>query len=518
MSTFTEKDLQSFTSRGVTEEAIARQIGHFRRGFPFAELVRPATPGDGIEVLDNKGANALIRYYDEHSGPVKTIKFVPASGAASRMFKALFEYLEQAKNTNQASLIEQDKGFDSPWNFIRNMDKFAFYDDLREAMKTKGLDIEQEISGSRYDAVIDALVNAPGLDYGNLPKGLLKFHSYGHQSRVAMEEHLVEAALYAASASGTANVHFTVSPEHLEKFRDKVADVKPGYEKEFGITIDVSFSVQKPSTDTIAVDMDNNPFREPDGSILFRPGGHGALIENLGDMDGDLIFIKNIDNVVPDRLKPETTRFKKAIGGLLLRLQAKAFEYLRLMEEGNPGDELLEKVARFAVDGLKIDLPADFETLPSGEKSSLLAELLNRPIRVCGMVKNEGEPGGGPFWIKNSSGRVSLQIVESSQINQKDEQQAAHLRGSTHFNPVDLVCGIRDFQGKKFDLHRFIDPETGFISVKSKGGKDLKAQELPGLWNGAMANWITVFVEVPIVTFNPVKTVNDLLRPQHQPK
>ncbi len=517
MNTFTEKDLQSFTSRGVTEEAIARQIGHFRRGFPFAELVRPATPGDGIEVLDKQAADTLIRYYDEHSGPVKTIKFVPASGAASRMFKALFEYLEQARKVTQTELIERDKGFDSPWNFIRNIEKFAFYDDLREAMKSQGLDIEEEIRGGRYNAVIDSLVNAPGLDYGNLPKGLLKFHSYGHESRVAMEEHLVEAALYAASASSTASLHFTVSPEHLEKFKTKVAEVKPGYEKEFGITIDVSFSVQKPSTDTIAVDMDNNPFREPDGTILFRPGGHGALIENLGDMDGDLIFIKNIDNVVPDRLKPETTRFKKAIGGKLLKLQAQAFEYLRMLEERNAGDDLPEKAARFAVEELKIDLPSNFGTQSYGQKSNLLSELLNRPIRVCGMVKNEGEPGGGPFWIKDSNGRVSLQIVESSQINQKEEQQAAHLRGATHFNPVDLVCGIRNFRGEKFDLHHFIDPETGFIAVKSKGGKDLKAQELPGLWNGAMANWITIFVEVPIVTFNPVKTVNDLLRPQHQP-
>lgn len=433
------------------------------------------------------------------------------------MFKALFEYLSEAVHADERSLIEKDRGFNTPHAFITNLKKFAFDRDLKETMEAHGLEPGKEIKEGRYSTVIRYLVNPEGLDYGNLPKGLLKFHSYGGASRTALEEHLAEAALYATGSDRTAHVHFTVSPEHLSRFKEKVSEVTGLYEKEYGIHYKISFSVQKPSTDTIAVDMENNPFRESDGTILFRPGGHGALIENLGDIDGDLVFVKNIDNVVPDRLKPETTRYKKAIGGLLLKLQSRAFNYLETLEKGTVDNATLEEISEFAVNDLKIILPEHFgEASPEG-KSVLLANMLNRPIRICGMVKNEGEPGGGPFWVKDTRGRTSLQIVESSQVDQKDAGQMELMSKATHFNPVDLVCGIRDYRGNKFDLHRFIDPQTGFISIKSKGGKDLKAQELPGLWNGAMADWITVFVEVPIITFNPVKTVNDLLRPQHQP-
>ncbi len=517
MHTFTEKDLRQFESKGASTQVIEDQIEHFRRGFPFAELIRPATPGDGIEVLGEAEADALVKHYDDHSGRCRIIKFVPASGAASRMFKALFEYLGEAPGHHEEELLARDKGFNSPWNLIRNIDSFAFHDDLKQAMALQGMDLDEEIGMGHFGRVIETIVGEGGLDYGNLPKGLIKFHHYPEGDRVALEEHLVEAALYATSGDGTACVHFTVSPEHLERFREKVDEVRKTYESQFRITYDISFSVQKPSTDTIAVDMDNMPFREPDGSILFRPGGHGALIENLGDMDGDLIFIKNIDNVVPDRLKGETTRYKKVIGGLLLKLQAATFDHLKALRSGNPDDSQLDSISSFAENDLKIALPEGFQRLGREERAGWLMRQLDRPIRICGMVKNEGEPGGGPFWIRNSRGQVSLQIVESSQIDQRDPGQVKHLQGATHFNPVDLVCGTRDHQGRKFDLHRFIDPQTGFISVKSKGGKDLKAQELPGLWNGAMADWITLFVEVPIITFNPVKTVNDLLRPQHQP-
>ncbi|MCD4720334.1 MAG: DUF4301 family protein, partial [Desulfobacula sp.] len=354
------------------------------------------------------------------------------------------------------------------------------------------------------------------LDYGKLPKGLLKFHRYEHSNRVALEEHLVEAAMYGVSKNKKAYVHFTVSPEHLEKFKTQVDQVKDEYEKLFDITFEISYSVQKSSTDMIAVDMNNEPFREKDGSLLFRPGGHGALIENLNDLEADLIFIKNIDNVVPDRLKEITTTYKKVIGGLLLKLQSKTFEFLKELEKSE-STNLIEKIEAFAQSDLNIKIPNGFNELGPDEKKSFLFRHLNRPIRICGMVKNEGEPGGGPFWVKNSKGEVSLQVVESSQVNASDEEQMKILQSSTHFNPVDLVCGTRNYKGESFDLHEFIDPETGFISIKSKDGKNLKAQELPGLWNGAMADWITIFVEVPIITFNPVKTVNDLLRPQHQP-
>jgi hypothetical protein len=517
MDTFNEKDLLQFKNKGVHAEVIIAQIENFRSGFPFADLVRPATPGDGIEVLTDSEVDALVEHYDAHSGSCKIIKFVPASGAASRMFKALFEYLGEASGDHEEDLLADDKGFNSPWNFIRNIDNFAFHHDLKEALARTGMDLDEEIGMGHYSRVIRALVGEEGLDYGNLPKGLIKFHHYPEGDRVALEEHLVEAAMYATSGDGVAYVHFTVSPEHLERFREKVDEVSKAYEIQFGITFNISFSVQKPSTDTIAVDMENNPFREPDGTILFRPGGHGALIENLADMDGDILFIKNIDNVVPDRLKTDTTRFKKVIGGLLLKLQDATFKYLETLQSGSVTNEKIEAITDFAEHELKIALPEGFRKRESHERAAWLQRQLDRPMRICGMVKNEGEPGGGPFWIRNSQGQVSLQVVESSQINHNDPEQVKHLHGATHFNPVDLVCGTKDHRGNKFDLHRFIDPRTGFISVKSKGGKDLKAQELPGLWNGAMADWITLFVEVPILTFNPVKTVNDLLREQHQP-
>jgi hypothetical protein len=325
---------------------------------------------------------------------------------------------------------------------------------------------------------------------------------------------LVEAAKYGVSKNNIAAIHFTVSPEHLDKFKAQVDKVKNLYENQFHIAYDISFSVQKSSTDVIAVDMNNEPFREHDGSLVFRPGGHGALIENLNDLEADLIFIKNIDNVVPDRLKETTIQYKKAIGGLLLKLQSKIFDYLKGLEKiENSG--LAQKISDFAQSELNINFPEDWGNRSNAEKKSFLFQRLNRPIRICGMVKNEGEPGGGPFWVKNPKGDISLQVVESSQVNTKDAEQLKILQSSTHFNPVDLVCGTKDYLGNSFDLHQFIDHETGFISVKSKDGKNLKAQELPGLWNGAMADWITVFVEVPIITFNPVKTVNDLLRQQH---
>ena len=365
--------------------------------------------------------------------------------------------------------------------------------------------------------VIDHLVNKSGLDYGSLPKGLLKFHKYNNVSRCALEEHLVEAGHYAKSKDKIAKVHFTVSPEHMERFTGEVEKVRSQYEKELNVKFDISYSIQKPSTDTIAVDMDNKPFREADNTILFRPGGHGALIENLNEIEGDIVFIKNIDNVVPDRLKPETILYKKAIGGLLLKLQSQIFAYLNKMEKSSLVTSEIGNISNFARKKLNITFSETFSDLSEKKKQDYLFAQLNRPIRICGMVKNEGEPGGGPFWVKNTKGEISLQIVESSQIDVNNPGQKDIMQASTHFNPVDLVCGLSNYKGEQFDLHHYIDPETGFISIKSKNGKNLKAQELPGLWNGAMADWITLFVEVPIITFNPVKTVNDLLRDQHQP-
>ena len=515
---FSKKNLKQIQSKGIEIETINQQINNFKKGFPYANLVKPATPGDGILTFSKDTIEKIIKFYEHNSKNIRVIKFVPASGAASRMFKTLFSSLENNNDYDEKlKKFYSDKSFNSVYNFINKIKDFAFYNDLKAVLLDAGINIEEKLANKEYDVIFDYVLNEKGLDYGKLPKGLLLFHRYINNNRMAFEEHLVEAAEYGTVENGKAAIHFTVSPEHLKKFRDQIDIVAEKYEKQYDVSYDISFSVQKPSTDTIAVDMNNEPFREADNSLLFRPGGHGALIENLNDLEGDIIFIKNIDNIVPDRLKSETTVYKKVIGGLLLKLQQQIFEYLKLLDKNTPEDTKLKEIAEFAQSELNINLPSDFNNLKSSEKIKFLFEHLNRPIRICGMVKNEGEPGGGPFWVKNSKGEVSLQIVESSQIDQDNTEQKTILQSATHFNPVDLVCGLKNYKGELFDLHQFIDYETGFISIKSKEGKNLKAQELPGLWNGAMANWITIFVEVPVITFNPVKTVNDLLREQHQP-
>ncbi|MEZ5196621.1 MAG: DUF4301 family protein [Bacteroidales bacterium] len=515
---FNEKQTRQIQSKGIGIETIEMQLTNFRNGFPFAKLDRPAIVGDGIEKLDDNTLGSYINLFDKETKNLKVIKFVPASGAASRMFKNLYEFLEDSKISGRSDMDSfSDKGFNSVYNFLYSNWKFAFYKDLNAVLEKDGFHLKQLFRDQDYSVIIDYLLNDKGLGYGNLPKGLLKFHDYNDGARVPLEEHLVEAINYGRSGN-VANVHFTVSPEHLTKFQEQVEKVKEMYEDRFGIKFHISFSMQKPSTDTIAVDMDNEPFVDKDGNLLFRPGGHGALIENLNDLDGDIVFIKNIDNVVPDRLKDETTKYKKAIGGFLLSVQNELFNHLVKLDQENPGKDALAAAKKFAEEKIKISIPEDYYLLSESARKDYLISQLNKPIRVCGMVKNEGEPGGGPFWVQNSKGEVSLQIVESSQVDQNDPEQKEISNAATHFNPVDLVCGIKNYKGESFDLHAFVDPETGFISVKSKDGKNLKAQELPGLWNGAMANWITFFVEVPIITFNPVKTVNDLLREQHQPE
>ena len=407
------------------------------------------------------------------------MKFVPASGAATRMFKELFEFVNDGK---------RGKGIDT---LLENIGKFAFWPELKALLP----------AGADDRTIVSAIVNE-GLGYGRKPKGLVTFHAYPEGARKAVEEHLVEGAVYAA-ANGVAKIHFTVSPEHIEGFQELLAAKVPVYEKRFGIRYDISFSVQKPSTDTIAVNPDNTPFRQDDGTLLFRPAGHGALIENLNEIDADVVFIKNIDNVTTDAQRGDTIRYKKVLAGILLDLQERAFEYLKALEVG--GAEL-EPIVEFIEKRLCVKLPGSYD-------SAMLRAVLDRPIRVCGMVRNEGEPGGGPFWGGNPDGTQSLQIAESSQIGPDD---LPLMRSATHFNPVDLVCGMKNSKGVRFDLRRYTDPSTGFISSKSSGGRDLRAQELPGLWNGAMAKWNTVFVDVPITTFSPVKVVQDLLRPQHQ--
>ena len=513
---FKETQLKQISNHGIQFSDIERQIENFRKGFDYAQLIKPATIGDGISFFEKKEVIDLAGYYDKISNSKTIIKFVPASGAASRMFKDLFSFLESYTGSKEEIVqIMADKSFNSINNFIKSLSNFAFYSDLVNVFEKNGTSIDETQQNKEYHNIIGFLLNEQGLNYGQLPKGLLKFHKYEEYNRTPAEEHIVEAALYGKSNQGNAKVHFTISPEHNELFNTHIDSVINKYEDTYKLTFEISFSEQKKSTDTIAVDMNNEPFLDKNGKLVFRPGGHGALIENLNDLDGDIIFIKNIDNVVPDSIKPETTRYKKALAGLLIRKQEKIFNFLKILENNTVKESDLCNIADFAETELNIFLPGSFSKMDSAEKKAYLFQHLNRPIRVCGMVKNEGEPGGGPFWVKNSKGEISLQIIESSQIDLNDNEQKKISQSATHFNPVDLICGIKNYQGRKFDLLKFIDPETGFISIKSKDGRELQAQELPGLWNGAMANWTTIFVEVPIITFNPVKTVHDLLRDTH---
>ena len=503
---FTASDLKQFKKMDISPEKIAMQIENFRNGFPYIRLSAPATPGHGIGVLDERQTESLRQVFNEKAGEYMITKMVPASGAASRMFKSLHAYMESPAGEPGPDASE----------FISRLRDFAFYPYLEAAMRSDGFEPGALRTPEGHKMIIRYLLTEKGLDYASLPKGLLYFHRYENDARTAMEEHLAEGLEYCLDGKRTARIHFTVSPEHMDRFTEKAREAATGFEKEYGMKFSIGFSVQKPSTDTIAVDMNNEPFRNPNGSILFRPGGHGALIENLNELDGDIAFIKNIDNVVPDRLKGPTYLYKKVLGGLLIRLMEKTRHYLYLLEKGDTDEDKLNEIIAFSREELDIRFANSFHSLPPEEKQKELYRKLNRPIRVCGMVKNEGEPGGGPFWVAGSDGKASLQIVESSQIDMNDVGQLQIVKQSTHFNPVDLVCCLKDHRGNKFDLKKYTDPATGFISVKSKDGKDLKAQELPGLWNGAMADWITLFIEVPIETFNPVKTVNDLLRPQHQ--
>ncbi|MCI6212345.1 DUF4301 family protein [Bacteroides heparinolyticus] len=503
----TPQDKELLKSKGISEEQIAEQLACFKKGFPYLKLSAAASVEKGILTPDT---NEQKEYLDAWEGYRQTdkvvVKFVPASGAASRMFKNLFEFLGADYNVPQTSFEKM---------FFEKIEDFAFYDDLNMACrKTVGEDVPALLASGNYKAIVAALLEAAGLNYGALPKGLLKFHKYEDGNRTPLEEHLVEGALYAANKNGKVNVHFTVSPEHRTLFRTLVDAKAMAYAQKYGVDYNVTFSEQKPSTDTIAVDMENNPFRDA-GKLLFRPGGHGALIENLNDLDADVIFIKNIDNVVPDRLKGDTVLYKKLIAGVLVTLQQRAFAYLRLLDSGRYTHEQILEVLQFLQKQLYCKNP-EIKDLEDAELVIYLKEKLNRPMRVCGMVKNVGEPGGGPFLAYNSDGTVSLQILESSQIDMDDPAKKEMFEKGTHFNPVDLVCAVRDYKGHKFDLVKYVDKATGFISYKSKNGKDLKALELPGLWNGAMSDWNTIFVEVPLSTFNPVKTVNDLLREQHQ--
>lgn len=491
---FSEKDLSLIEARGAKLETILEQIENFKNGFPYLNVIKAATIDDGMIQLGDEKAAKLAKDFDDQIFGKKLLKFVPASGAASRMFKSLF------------AALEEDKIDKSVNEFLERLQDFAFYESLIKSIGSESAD---------HKTILKHLLTAEGLDYGSLPKGLLEFHKYGENTRTPAEEHLVEGARY-ANAGGKVNLHFTVSPEHRSKFEALIDSVLASYEAKFGVKYNISFSEQKPSTDTIAVNLDNTPFRTSDNELLFRPAGHGALLENLNDQDADVVFIKNIDNVVPDSLKEQTIIYKKALASLVLSYQEAIFAFLKMMDGVKLSEVDLLEISEFLENELCVEAPEEYEDYSLEEKKDYCRTKLNRPLRICGMVKNVGEPGGGPFWAENADGSTSLQVVESAQIDLKDPEQKEIFDEATHFNPVDLICTLKDYKGNKFNLLDFRDAKTGFNTQKSQSGRDLKAQELPGLWNGAMANWNTLFVEVPLITFNPVKTVNDLLRPEHQ--
>ncbi len=505
---FSENDLDQIREKGISRESIEQQLENFRRGFPPIALVEPATAGNGIIRLSDEEIHAYSDKYRKWQGQLQIVKFIPASGAATRMFKGLFEYLNESGMETLGRKLAADVS-----EFIDGLEKLALEEDLRESLRKQGKDLTALISDGKMAEIIRTVLQEVGLNYGQLPKALLKFHKYPGESRTSLEEHLVEAAAYGTGKGNWANLHFTVSEEHLEHFRGLLMQQKSFYEKRYGVRYGVDFSLQRSHTDTLAADIDNRPFRGTDGRLVFRPGGHGALLANLNGLEADLIFIKNVDNVCPDRMKPLTSLYKRALAGILLETRDAVFSYLRMLEKGD--FSTLSEIEHYLERHLSTRMPEGDRKLEGRAKANLLKRKLDRPIRVCGMVRNEGEPGGGPFWARNRDGSESLQIVESAQIDHTDRKQSSIAGRATHFNPVDLVCATRNRLGEPFDLNDFIDPSTGFISLKSRDGRSLKAQELPGLWNGSMSDWNTLFVEVPIETFNPVKTINDLLRPEH---
>jgi nicotinamide riboside kinase len=514
---FSSHDFVQIYEQGVSLLHIEKQLTIFQNGIPKITLEAPATLQKGIWKLSDSEFTEKALFFDTRKSSLKLEKFVPASGAASRMFKFLSEFLNDFDiekdtingyiNKNQASSLTI---------FLAGMEKFPFFDEVHDKLKATFSDFPSWTRDKKNYYFIKFLIGSENFNFANKPKGILPFHYYKNHIATPIEEHLNESASY-ASSNGISNLHFTVSKEHQKQFEDILATVQSKIESSYAAKINISFSYQNKKTDTLAVDFQNNPFREEDAKLVFRPGGHGALIENLNNIEADIIFIKNIDNVIQNHIDA-IALYKKALAGILMALQDQIFTYLKQIDANSISEKEVEAIVSFAKDKLNSAITTDFAKMTLNTKVAYIKEMLNKPIRICGMVKNENEPGGGPFWVRDSNGNSSLQIIESSQIDLQDEEQLQLFQQATHFNPVDIVCGVKNYKGQKFNLHHFIDENSGFIVVKNKNGKDIKAYELPGLWNGAMANWLTVFVEVPLITFNPVKTVNDLLKPTHQPE
>ena len=517
---FTQADLEQMAELGITEDEARRQLAILARGQRWATLVRPCTVGDGIVQLDPQDQERFISRWQAGADEGRISAFVPASGAATRMFAFLQRIrneVDEVTLDTAAEICGRASGdFREFRVFVRSLEEFAFLEPLAEVMGKAGISLQEKLQSGVYNDILDFLLEPQGLNYSSLPKALIPFHRYSDFFRTAMEEHLVESVRNLQDLKQVCRLHFTVAPENQAEVEAHGREAAAKYREHLGVQYELTFSTQSPGTNTLAVDLENRPFRKLDGNLLFRPGGHGALLQNLNQLQGDIVLIKNIDNAVTDERRDLVVLHQRILAGMLLKVQDEVFNYLTLLSSGSFEASDLQRVLDFVVQQLNPSVEEQLRTCGDEEKIAKIFDLLNRPLRVCGMVVNRGEPGGGPFWVKDASGRLSLQIVEQAEIDRSSPEQVTILEGSTHFSPAQIVCGLRDFQGEPFDLNHFADQGAVFVTRKTEEGKELKALELPGLWNGGMAYWNTIFVEVPEETFNPVKTVNDLLRPGHR--
>ena len=512
---FSSEDFVYIQEYGISIKNIQKQLNFFKEGIPKTNLISPATLSNGILKLSEKDFQEKADFFDAQKSGLKLSKFVPASGAASRMFKFLMEFINEFDVENESinAYINRKKA-NKLSVFIVGLEKFPFFEAVDKQLKAEIPDFNSLDRSFKNYYFIKLLLSTDYFDFANKPKGILPFHKYDTHTTTPVEEHLLECTHY-SSANNSSNLHFTISESHQKHFEKIIDAIKSKIEKKSNVSINVSYSYQNKSTDALAVTMKNKPFRDENRQLVFRPGGHGALIENLNNLDADIVFIKNIDNVIQNNLE-KISLYKKGLAGILLEIQQQVFSYLQALDSATMEPKFMDEIVLFLKDNLNISMTDGFYSACLENKIFELQTVLNRPLRVCGMVKNEGEPGGGPFWVQDNQGGSSLQIVESSQVDLDNDNQKAILNAATHFNPVDLVCGIKNYKKEKLDLTQFVDYNSGFIVEKNVAGKNIKGYELPGLWNGAMANWLTVFVQVPLITFNPVKTVNDLLKPAHQ--
>jgi hypothetical protein len=517
---FTEADLEQMEKLGITEDEARRQLAILKKGQRWTALERPCTAGDGIAILDPGDKERLISRWQEGADKGRLSAFVPASGAATRMFAFLQRIRNQVERVTLDGTAEKFGQSSEDYRefrvFVESLEEFAFFEPLAEVMGKAGSSLQEKLHSGVYNDILDFLLEPRGLNYSSRPKALIPFHRYSDHYRTALEEHLVESAHTVRDREQRCRIHFTVAPENQAEAEAYGREAAAKYNERLGVQYELSFSIQSPASNTLAVDLENKPFRQLDGNLLFRPGGHGALLENLNQLEGDIVLIKNIDNVVTDERRDLVVRYQRILAGMLLEVQHEIFNYLRLLKSGSLGANDVQEVLDFVAHRLNPAMEEQLLSCGHEEKVARLFSLLNRPLRVCGMVINRGEPGGGPFWVKDASGRLSLQVVEQAEIDRSSPEQVAILEDSTHFSPVEIVCGLGDLQGQPFDLRQFVDPAAVFVSRKTEDGRELKALELPGLWNGGMAYWNTIFVEVPEETFNPVKTINDLLRPGHR--